>query len=117
MKYWADSRQMRKWKNWGYLYREGKEKIIGLDYLKENIDKDYSKILKHLKIPILIIHGKKDDTVPIKFSNKLAKNYKNIKLISLPKTEHKFEDYFAQRRLIKETVGWLKRKLSLDKDF
>jgi len=111
MKYWADSKQMKKWKSQGYLYREGKEKIIGLDYLKENIDKDYSEILKEIKIPILIIHGEKDETVPVKFSKKLAKNYKNIKLILLPKAEHKFEDYFDQKKLVRETVRWFKREL------
>jgi len=111
MKYWANPKQTKKWKSQGYLYRKGKEKVIGLDYLKETIDKDYSQILKQIKIPILIIHGKKDDTVPIKFSKKLAKNYKNVKLILLPKADHKFEDYYIQERLVRKTANWLKEKL------
>ena len=72
MKYWATPEQIRQWERLGYLYRAGKEKIIGIDYFKENKDKDYSPILAQIKAPILIIHGKKDDVVPLKFSKKLA---------------------------------------------
>lgn len=111
MKYWASPKQMKKWKSQGYLHREGKEKVIGLDYLKENINKDYSQILEQIKIPILIIHGEKDETVPPRFSKKLAKNYKNIKLTLLSRADHKFEDYYVQGRLVRKTVNWFKNNL------
>lgn len=111
MKYWATPKQIRQWEGRGYLYRAGKEKIIGIDYFKENKDKDYSIILSKIKAPILIIHGKKDDVVPLRLSKDLAKKYKNIKLAILPKADHRFEDYFIQQELIKRIAKWLRKHL------
>lgn len=111
MKYWATSKEIKQWERQGYLYREGKEKIIGLDYLRENRDKDYSSIFKKVQLPVLIIHGSKDETVPVKFSKALAKIHKNIKLSVLVGADHKFEDYYIQQRLIKDTVRWIKSKI------
>jgi len=93
------------------LYRRGKEKIIGINYLRENEDKDYSPILTQIKVPILIIHGQKDEVVLVRFSKKLAKKYKNIKLIIYPQADHNFEDYYIQQELIKKTIAWFKRHL------
>lgn len=106
---WHNKSSLKKWKKQKYFVR--KEDKIGISYLKENEKKDYSQLLFGIKVPILIIHGKKDETVPFKFSKKLAKNYKNIKLIPIVGGNHKFEDYYVQDRLIKETVSWLKDKL------
>lgn len=111
LKYWATPRQLKQWKKQGFLYREGKEKIIGVNYLKENENKDYSPVLTQIKTPILIIHGQKDDVVLARFSKKLAKNYKNTKLLIFLKADHDFEDYYIQQRLIRETTNWLKEYL------
>ena len=108
MKYWANPKEIKQWKSRGYLYRKGKEKIIGIDYLKENINKDYTPVLKNLKIPILIFHGGKDDTVSWHFSRDLVKKYKNIKFIYFKQAEHKFEDYYIQKELVSKTTDWLK---------
>jgi len=106
---WYTKGEIRKWKKQGFFVR--KENKIGIGYLKENEKKDCSKPLSKINAPILIIHGRKDDTVPLKFSKELAKKYKNIKLKIYPKAEHKFEDYYIQRELIKDTVNWVKKHL------
>ena len=108
--FWHTKNDLKKWKKRGYLIR--KDKKFGIGYLKENEKKDYTPLLSQVQIPILIIHGKKDETVPIKFSRQLVKDYKNIKLIALPKAGHKFdENYYIQKRLIQNTVRWLKNLL------
>ena len=106
---WYTRSEIKKWRRQGYFIR--KEKITGINYFKENKDKDYSPLLSKINAPILIIHGKKDDTVPLKFSKELAKEYKNIKLKIYPKAEHKFEDYYIQQELIKDTADWIKKYL------
>jgi len=68
-------------------------------------------LLSKIQVPILIIHGEKDKAVPLRFSKFLAKSHQNIKLILLSGAEHKFEDYFAQKKLIKITAEWFKEKL------
>jgi len=104
---WLTPKDFKKWQRQGYLIK--KENKMGLNYLRENQDKDYSSILARIKVPILIIHGQKDDVVPLRFSRKLVKKYKNIKLMISPKADHKFEDYYDQQELIKKTVVWLKK--------
>jgi len=107
---WYTEEQMRKCKKRKYLTY--KDKKIGWEYLKENINKDYTHALKKINLPILILHGRKDQKVPIEFSKKLAKTHKNIKLIELD-TNHKFEDYYSQQKLIRETVRWIKKYLKI----
>lgn len=106
-KLWDDGGQLAKWKKQGFIIR--KENKIGRAYLEENENKDYSSIIAKIKAPILIIHGAKDETVPVKFSQKLAQNFKNVKLQILLQADHKFEDYNIQARLVKETVRWIKK--------
>lgn len=104
---WTTKYDLRKWKKQGF--RIYKDKKMGIKYLKENENKDYSPLLSQIQAPILIIHGKKDETVPLKFSKELAHKYKAVKkLIVLPKSDHKFEDFCEQEILINKTLKWLK---------
>ena len=104
---WRTPQELKKWKKWGYFVH--KDKKMGINFLRENQDKDYSFVLTQISAPILIIHGQKDETIPINFSKKLAKNYKDIKLLVLLKADHNFEDYYIQQELIKKTVAWFKK--------
>lgn len=91
------------------LYK--KEKEIGRDYYLENKDKDYSDILSKLSLPILIIHGTKDEDVSIEYSQKLAERYPNITLKTLREANHKFDNLFHQERAINLTTKRLKKYL------
>ena len=107
---WNTKNDLRKWKKQGYLIR--KDKKFGINYLRENETKNYSSLLDAIETPTLIIHGKKDETVSPKFSKELIKKYKTIKkLIIYPDAEHKFEDYYVQQKLIKDTTKWIKKYL------
>ena len=44
--------------------------------------------------------------MPVKFSRELAREYRNVQLKIYPKADHKFEDYYIQKQLIKDTVNW-----------
>ena len=106
---WYTKNEINKWKQQGYFTR--KQKIMGIGYFKENQDKDYSLFLPKIQLPILIIHGRKDETVPLEFSRRIAKDCRNIKLTILPKAGHKFDDYFIQKDLVQKTVRWFKKIL------
>ena len=107
---WSTKEKLRKWKKKGYITIWDNK--VSSNYLKENENKDYSLVLSQIKAPILIISGKKDETVPIRFSKEIAKKHKGIKLIIYPNAEHTFvEDYYVQQRLIRDTTKWLKRYL------
>lgn len=110
MPYWYTKKDFKNWERQRYLIR--KERKIGIQYLRENRDKDYSLVLRNTTIPILMIHSKEDEIIPIKFSKKLAKKHKNIQLKIYQKADHKFEDYNIQKKLIRDTVKWLKKYLT-----
>ncbi|MDO8436059.1 MAG: alpha/beta fold hydrolase [bacterium] len=109
LKKWYTMEDRKEINSNGVIYKGGKE--IGRDYYLENKNKDYSRILSKLRSPILIIHGKEDKDVPLELSYELKKRYRNISLIVLSKTNHKFEDFQSQEKLIQQTVKWLKRYL------
>ena len=106
---WYTKKEIKEIKDKGFLTKGEKE--IGKNYYLENKDKDYSFTLSRFSLPILIIHGEKDEDVPLEFSEKLSQKYKNITLKILSKANHKFNDFGSQEKLIKETVKWLKKYL------
>lgn len=108
LRIWQTEKELKKWKKRGYVIH--KDKKMGLEYLRENKDKDYTPALGKINLPILILHGREDETVPIEFSEKLVKKYKNIEMVKL-NSNHKFEDYCEQQKLIRETVKWIKKYL------
>jgi len=108
LRIWQTEKELKEWKKRGYAIH--KDKKMGLEYLKENEDKDYTFALSKINLPILILHSRKDETVPIEFSEKLAKKYKNVELVKL-NSNHKFEDYHEQQKLIDKTVKWIKKYL------
>jgi len=106
-KIWYSKEEIKKIKEKGVLVKGEKE--IGKKYFLENANKDYSFVLSKFKFPILIIHGKKDEDVPLYYSQKLAERFRNITLKVLPKANHKFEDFSSRKKATKYTVDWLKK--------
>jgi pimeloyl-ACP methyl ester carboxylesterase len=70
-----------------YLSTQGVLRDIYLKIIKE----DLSKFLPFLKVPTIIIWGKKDEVVPIKDGYFMNKKIKNSKLIIIPKGDHDLE--------------------------
>jgi len=109
IKIWFTKDDLEKLKKESVLIKGEKE--IGIaDYL-ENRNKDYAFLLSKIKLPILLIHGAEDKDVPLEFSEKLAKRYRNISLKIIPKANHKFDDIFHQEKAIHLTVKWIKKYL------
>ena len=58
----------------------------------------------NLKIPVTMLHGKKDDTVPVVYSKKVLKLFINAKkkLILIKNGDHSLFNKKLQKRIIKE---------------
>lgn len=109
-KIWHTKEEVEKWNKTGFLIKGSKK--MGSEYLDENKNKDWSSLLSEiLEIPILLIHGEKDEDVPLEFSKKLAANYKNIRMEILPDTDHDLTDSFSRKKLIQITSHWLTKHL------
>lgn len=68
--------------------------------------KPYEEIGKYKK-PVLIIHGDADNIVPINYSERAVKVYKNAKLHTIPNAGHGFKP-----NELKQSLEWIKEFLS-----
>lgn len=105
-KNWYSPEEIAKCKKEGIIVK-GKRRI-GIDYLEENIDSDYSNVLEKINIPVLIVHGNADEDVPLEYSKELAEKYSNVNLKVIPGADHKKESVREREELIKSTVEWIK---------
>ena len=90
------SGQLEKWRESGYLsvYHYGEEKEIPLHYqfLKDAENYPLSELKRSL--PTLIIHGIRDDVVPIEVSRDYAQRHSSVKLVELD-SDHGLNDVRA----------------------
>ena len=58
----------------------------------------------NLKIPVTLLHGSKDDTVPVIYSKKIMKIFKNAKkkLLLIDKGDHSLFNKRLQKKILKE---------------
>jgi len=61
--------------------------------------------LKEIEIPVLIIHGTEDTTIPIENSRELKKYFKNCKLVEIPDTDHAYRG--KEKEVAKLIAEWL----------
>lgn len=109
IKRWYKKREIKEWKRKGYLDTE--KFRIGIGYLEEAVN--YSGILPEIKIPTLLLHGKKDEDIPEEMAResflKIGAKEKKIRIIK--EANHHFESYLGRQRLIKLSLNWFKKYL------
>lgn len=108
LKIWLTKKQIRKWQKEKFL--DTPKCRIGIRYFNEA--KNYNFITSQIKIPVLIIHGNKDEDVPVKFSKELFKFFlAKKKMIIIRGADHNFEGYKALKELIKLSLNWFRKTL------
>lgn len=109
IKKWYKRTEIEKWKKQGYLDTE--KFRIGLGYLKEAID--YTKILSQIKIPTLILHGKKDKDIPLSIAKEAFRKIEAMekKMVIVEGADHHFESYLARQKITELSRNWLKKYL------
>ncbi len=77
--------QIKQWKQSGYLpvYHYGAEQELPLHYEFINDARNYSQSQLRRSLPTLIIHGLKDDVIPIAASHTYAQEHDRVQLIEL----------------------------------
>lgn len=79
----------------GFIERKnskGEVYIFSIEMYKErDLYKPYENIEK-LDLPILFVHGTKDESVPYELSVRVCKNCKNAKLVTIENGNHTFSD-------------------------
>ena len=105
---------IKEWKKKRYTFtkseRFGKMKI-NYSYYKDGLKYGNYSVYEDIKIPVLIIHGTNDESVPISYSEKLIKHIKNHKFIALKRADHNYTKKKDFDKVIDETSKFIKEIL------
>ena len=92
---------IKEWKEKGFIHYESSR--MGKLRLNYSFFKDAEKVsgynvAKRISIPTFIIHGDKDESVPVEQSIKLSKIIKNSKLVIIKGADHRYTkpEYFKR---------------------
>ena len=109
-KEWHTAEEIELWKKQGYL--DTPKGRLGIKYLNEAIEKDWSEVASQIKIPTLVIQGSEDDDVPIKYPQEVIRKLGGKKKLKLVKgADHHFESYQAKNKFVALSLIWLKKYL------
>ena len=98
---------IKRWKEQGFMEYQTGDKIYKLPYkFYEDAVKYNYLFYDHIKIPVLIVHGNKDEEVPVSQSLELAKHLKNPKLEIVKGADHKYTTKSHFDKSIKIISGW-----------
>ena len=103
---------INKWKEQGYIEYSVEEKTYRVPYkfYQDSIKYNYN-VYDYINISVLIVHGNKDENVPVNQSLELVKHLKNGKLEIVKGADHRFTNKQHFDKSIKLTVSWLLKEL------
>lgn len=106
VKEWYLPKQLVLWQKQGYL--DTSKGRLGLRYLKEAFSRNWSEIISQVDVPVLFVHGKDDEDVPLKYTEDLFKKSGGKKKLAVVKgSDHHFEGFGAKKALNKLVLAWL----------
>ena len=103
--------QAEQWRTQGFTHYNGQR--INLSLLDDLDSLDVPEAVKKITCPVLILHGDKDEVVPVEEAYELDACLTNSKRLSiLPATDHRLSDPAIMRRAIVEALDWLTQHVS-----
>jgi len=96
--------ELKGWKEKGHTYYEsGKGEKLKLNYtfFEDFKNNDAYKAAKKIRIPTLIVHGDKDETVPLEQSKKTSGLIENCKLEIIEGSDHRYTNPEHFEKMIK----------------
>ncbi len=85
--------EIEKWKSDGYVVHtngKGEKKKLNYSFFEDFKNNDGYEAAKKIKIPVLIVHGDKDESVPIEQSKKTADILEDCKLEIITGADHTY---------------------------
>lgn len=96
-----DEQKIKAWKEKGFTYftsADGKRFKLNYSFLEDAEKLDGYACAKKIKFPTLIVHGDKDEVVPIKQSKRTAQLVENCRLKIIEGADHRYSEreYFEK---------------------
>ena len=101
---------MQSWREEGYHF--GAEGDVGKCFFEDASGQDISGAVRSLKAPVLILHGARDEIVPVADAHTLhdhARSQKKLKIY--PGADHRFLREEDLQDVVSETCGWFRKHL------
>jgi putative redox protein len=103
--------QAEQWRVQGFTHHNGQR--INLSLLHDLERLNVSEAVKTITCPVLILHGDKDEVVPVEEAHELYAALAHSKRLSiLPASDHRLSDPAVMRRAIAEALEWLTQHVS-----
>lgn len=96
-------KEINDWKQKGFRYyytSEGRKLKINFSFFEDAGRYDGYQIAKKINIPILIVHGDKDQTVPVSQSIKFSKITPNSQLVLIKNADHRYTNKRHAKKMI-----------------
>jgi dipeptidyl aminopeptidase/acylaminoacyl peptidase len=85
--------------------------LVGVAFVRQFADMKPLREVAKAKCPVLIIHGSKDETVPVHHADLYERALRSpdrvVKKVIIHGADHTFNKHAWERRVITETVDWL----------
>lgn len=83
-----------------YYTNEGEKLKINFSFFEDAKKYNGYKLAKKIKIPVLVVHGDKDETVPVSQSIKFSKLAPNSQLVLIKNADHRYTNKIHARKMI-----------------
>ncbi len=102
--------EARQWRKLGFVAYQGQRLNVSL---LDDVEKiDVPKAARKISCPVLVIHGDRDDTVPVEEAHELyAALGGPKKLVILQGADHRLSDPSHLQRALAESIDWLTQHL------
>lgn len=85
--------------------------LVGVEFIRQFAEMKPLREVVKSKCPVLLIHGAKDERVPVHHSDLYERALRSadriVKKVIIPGADHLFKKHVWEQRLITETVDWL----------
>jgi dipeptidyl aminopeptidase/acylaminoacyl peptidase len=89
--------------------------LVGVQFIRQFADMKPLREVVKARCPVLIVHGAKDDTVPVAHSDMyeaaLRSPRRRVKKTVIAGADHTFSRHIWEQRVIVETVDWISETL------
>jgi pimeloyl-ACP methyl ester carboxylesterase len=100
--------ELRRWREQGYTLYHGQR--INLSLLDDLEKLDVPEAAKKITCPVLILHGGRDDVVPVEEAYELSECLRHVKQLTIfPGADHRLSDPSLMDRAVAEAIDWFCR--------
>lgn len=105
---------MNEWKQKGSIQYKGIERLLAYSFVENFMQYDIYEVAQQIKAPTLIIHGDKDKNIPLRQSQKLAKQIPKARLEVISGADHFYSNPEHFQKMLDLVVQFILKHAAAD---